>query len=215
MNRSLAVSALALGFFLTSHLPSYGGHAISEGHQSKEILSQEVVFDPFVKGSHEIQVLAGTFFSFSHEPDLDYAIGTLRAGWMLSTPHGDGFFRGNCEFLIEAFGGGIFEGPGDGLVGATLLLRYNFVQPGASVVPYFQVGAGGLYSDAHEDENQRLIGSAFEFNLQASLGFHFFVSERCAITLEGGYRHISNANLADRNVGVDSIGGQVGVSFFY
>lgn len=186
------------------------------GHEVESVsISCEFAPAPFDKGTFELQVLAGGFFSFEHQPELDYAIGTIRGGWMLSTPSGDGFCRGNVEFLIEAFGGGIFEGPGDALAGATLLLRYNFVQPDASVVPYIQIGGGGVYSDAHEDEAQRLIGSAVSFNLQAGVGLRFFVSEQCAIVVEGGYRHISNADLADRNVGVNSIGGNIGVSYFY
>jgi hypothetical protein len=170
---------------------------------------------PFEKGNFELQVLAGSFFSINHSPDLDYAVGTIRAGWMLNSPSGSGVLRGNVEFLIEAFGAAVIEGPGDVMAGGTLILRYNFVQPEATVVPYFQIGGGGLYNDIHEDQSQRLIGSAFEFNLQASLGVRWFLSERCAFVVEGGYRHISNANSADRNVGVDSLGGHIGFSCFY
>ena len=198
---SLVVLALSGSF-------SLAGHPVPE----KEIVTSEF---PFEKGTRELQVLAGTFFSINHAPDLDYAIGTIRVGWMLSTPGAAGAFRGNAEFLVEVFGGGIFKGPGDGLAGAALLLRYNFVQPDAAIVPYVQIGAGGLYSDVSEDRVQRLIGSDFEFTLQAGLGLRFFLSERCALVLEGGYRHISNANLAARNTGVDSLGASLGFSYFY
>jgi lipid A 3-O-deacylase len=180
--------------------------------ESKQVVSSAF---PFEKGDHEFQALLGAFYSFNHSPSMGYAIGSVRLGWMLSTPSGEGFCRGNTEFLLEAFGGGIFEGPGSYLAGGTLLLRYNFVQPESKWVPYFQIGAGGLYSDASKDQNQRLIGSEFEFNLQGGLGLRYFVSERCAVVLEAQYRHISNASLASRNVGVDALGGMLGISLFY
>jgi opacity protein-like surface antigen len=210
MKTSFALLA-PLALFLVAAAPAQAGREIAADH--KTAASDPF---PFAKGNHEFQLLAGPFFSINHAPDFNYAIGTLRAGWMLSTPGGESILRGNTEFLVEAFGGGIFDGPGDALVGASLLLRYNFVgSDGASFVPYVQIGAGGVYSDAHEDRDQRLIGSEFSFNLQAGIGFHFFINERWALTLEGSYRHISNANTSDRNTGVDAIGGQIGVSYFY
>jgi len=210
---SIPFTAGAVGVLLSFAGQLNAGQPVPAFHAApKEVVLRETPFD---RGRHEFQAMAGTFFSVDHSPDLDYAVGTLRLGWMLSSPRGDGVFRGNCEFLLEVFGGGIFEGPGDGLAGATVLLRYNFVQPDARFVPYLQIGAGGLYSDADRDGAQRLIGEAFEFNLQASLGLRAFLSDKCAVSLEGGYRHISNANLADRNVGVDSVGGQVGLSWFW
>ncbi len=213
MHRNHAAVSLTFGLLFATALCAQAGHEVPAFRtSSKEVPLRDSVFD---KGSREFQALTGAFVSINHAPELDYAIGTLRVGWMLNTPQGEGFFRGNAEFLLEAFGAGIYEGPGSFLAGGTLLLRYNFVQPEARLVPYVQIGAGGLYSDAYQDESQRLIGSAFEFNLQGSVGVRWFLSERCALAIEGGYRHISNANLADRNTGVDSIGAQIGFSYFF
>lgn len=213
MDKAPLAALVALGIFLSQSALVRAGHPVVEDRVDEiETVVQE---SPFDRGRLEFQVLGGAFFSFNHSPDFNYAIGTLRLGCMLYSPKGDGCLRGNTELLIEAFGGGIFEGPGSGLVGGSLLLRYNFVQPESTVVPYFQIGAGGLYSDAAKDHSQRLIGSDFEFNLQASIGVRWFCTPSCAVTLEGGYRHISNADMADRNVGVDSLGGMVGVSFFF
>src|SRR5687767_727304 len=83
-------------------------------HAGQEIQSKQVVSSefPFEKGNHEFQALTGAFYSFNHSPSMGYAVGAVRLGWMLSTASGEGFFRGNTEFLVEAFGAGIFEGPG-------------------------------------------------------------------------------------------------------
>src|SRR5438067_2796702 len=97
---------------------------------------------PFEKGAHEVQVSAGAFFGLTENtdkrPTLHYALGSIRHGWMLSTPSGMGFLRGNWEFLVDLFGGGVFDGPSGVLTGGSLLLRYNVVQPNARFVPYLQ-----------------------------------------------------------------------------
>lgn len=207
------LAALVLGILLSQSALVSAGHPVVESRvDAVETVIEE---SPFDRGSLEFQALGGAFFSINHSPNFDYAVGTLRLGYMLYSPNGGGCLRGNTELLLEVFGGGIFKGPGSGMVGGTLLLRYNFVQPEATVVPYFQIGAGGLYSDAAQDQSQRLIGSDFEFNLQASIGVRWFCTPRCAFILEGGYRHISNADTADRNMGVDAIGGMLGLSYFF
>lgn len=201
----------AAAVLLSTNSSLFAGQEIYSDVQVVQLTSET----PFDKGTFELQVLAGSYFSFVNPPRIDYAIGTVRGGWMLYTPSGEGPLRGNVEFLIEGFGGGIFNGPGSALAGVTLFLRYNFVQPGATIVPYFQIGGGGAYSDVYKDQSQRIIGAEFEFNLQASIGLRCFLSERCAFVVEGGYRHISNAGLAERNIGLNSLGGQIGFSYFY
>jgi lipid A 3-O-deacylase len=176
-------------------------------------------WNPFAKGTKEFQIGAGAFASFEMvEPDLPQFVdvgGVVRLGWMLNDVAGDGLFRGNWEFLLEAYGGGITEGAGNLFIGAAVLFRYNFVQDGARWVPYFQLGGGGIYSDAHEDLTQRSIGSEFSFNLQGGFGVRYRCTERCAVFVEALYRHISNADLADRNHGVNSLGGFIGMSYFF
>jgi lipid A 3-O-deacylase len=192
----------------------YAGHeVVSPGKETKA-----VIFDPFEKGNHEFQLGVSYNFSFNTgtdiRPDVDDVDLHLRMGWMLTSPAGSGCFRGNWEFLAEVFGGGIVEGPGDVIAGLTLLFRYNFVQPDAKWVPYFQLGVGGVYTDI-DDPVQRLIGQDFSFNLQAGLGVRYMSSERMAWYLEATIRHFSNANQADRNLGLNQVGAQVGVSWFW
>lgn len=169
----------------------------------------------FEAGTIELQSGAGAYWSFipdgSVRPDMDYTLSTYRLGIMLSDIHGNGWLRGNTEFLLEGFYGSVVTGPGDWLAGGALQLRYNFVQPEAKWIPYFQIGAGGLWNDIHKDKSQELIGQSFEFNLQATLGLRRQINSRWGVTLEGGYRHISNADLADRNRGLDSLGFLVGL----
>ena len=134
---------------------------------------------------------------------------------MLSDVSGDGVFRGNSELLIEGFFGSVLKGQGDYLGGAGLQYRFNFVQPGSKCIPYAQIGAGALFNDIHKDQSQSNIGQAWEVNLGASMGIRYFLSDKWAISLEGGYSRITNFGQSDRDEGVDSLGAQIGLSRFF
>jgi hypothetical protein len=82
-------------------------------------------------------------------------------------------------------------------------------------VPYLQVGGGGAYSDAFANPIQRQLGGAGSFNLQVGFGGRVFLKERCALFYEFDYRHLSNAGLAESNIGLNSGGALFGVSLFF
>ena len=161
----------------------------------------------------------GAFFFFdttqNNRPAIDFAIDSLRLGTMLNDPWRAGPLSGNFELLGEIFGGGIFDGPGNVMAGATLVMRYNFIQPRARLIPYLQIGAGGVYTDIGEQESRGLISLPVEFNLQGIGGARLMLNERWSLVIEGGYRHISNAEIKKPNFGIDSIGGNVGFGFFF
>jgi lipid A 3-O-deacylase len=196
--------------------PIQAGQQISDGKTSS--VTDE---GPFVKGGNELELSAGAFGSLDTSsdptrPNTGFALANLRFGRMLSTPSGSGCLRGNWEILAGVFGGGIFEGPGNALGGADLLLRYNFVQPGARLVPFVQLGGGGVYSDAaHDDQIQHLIGSDWSFVLEGEAGAHFLLNSHWAITAGAQFYHISNANIAARNRGLNALGGVLGVEYFF
>jgi hypothetical protein len=47
------------------------------------------------------------------------------------------------------------------------------------------------------------------------LGLRYHLNEKWAIAAEVTYRHISNAGATERNRGLNSVGGQLGVSYFF
>lgn len=175
----------------------------------------------FAKGSYEFQNVTGAFRFFewnegtNNRPSVDYAIDSVRLGIMLNNPYDLGLLSGNFEFLGELFGGGIVQGPGDVLTGATLVFRYNFIQPNSRIVPYFQIGAGGVYTNITEKDSLGLISLPVEFNLQSLVGVRYLLNDRWSLVVEGGYRHISNAGIRLPNIGIDSIGGNVGFGFSF
>ena len=186
---------------------------------AKDAKTTVVESTPFDKGKREFQLSSGaltSLFNFGeHRPKITDFDVSMRLGWMLYTPEGSGFFRGNFEFLIEAEGALDVQGPKTGMVGGNLILRYNFVQPDSKWVPYFQIQGGGVYTNIDHDSQQDLIGRDEEFFLGTGVGIRYFLNQRTALTLEADFRHNSDADTADRNIGLNSVGGMLGFSVFF
>ncbi len=211
--------AFALTILLCAAGPALGDRTPdSQGTLSKTVVDSVDNF-PFQKGATELQVVTGPFFHLAPtgnpRPRTNFILGGIRYGWMLSSPGREGVLRGNFEFLLEAFGAGIYEGPGNYLVGADMILRYNFVQPGARLIPYLQTVTGGLYNDVYKTKTQGLLDTRWEFYLGADLGLRWLMRSDFALTGEIGYRHISNNETGDQNLGLNSLGVTFGVSFFF
>jgi hypothetical protein len=174
-----------------------------------------------VFGADECEADVGAFASFEiassnrQRPAINYEIQTVRLGWMLGEVSGSGFWRGNSEFLLGAYGGPVTQGPGSGLFGWECILRYNFLPENSRFRPFAQLGAGGLYNDIHKTGSQIVIGAGFEFMLHAGFGTHIMLGDHWALNLEADFRHISNADTASRNGGLNSLGGTIGVSYFF
>jgi hypothetical protein len=173
----------------------------------------------FAAGAKEFQNLAGYYAFFdttqNNRPAIDYALDSLRLGIMLNDPWSLGLLSGNFELLGEIFAGPVVNGPGNVLAGASLVFRYNFVQPRARLIPYLQIAAGGVYSDIPEKESRGLISLPVEFNLQGAAGTRLMLNEHWSLVIEAAYRHISNAEIKKPNYGIDSVGGNVGFGFSF
>lgn len=206
---------------LAAFLLFAGAQAGYAGADYTELLTVPAAqFEPFKAGNHEVDVTVGFYYSpvfgsKGSRPVFNFVQTDSKFGWMLSTPRGSGFLRGNWEVLVDAFGAGVTKGAGDWLVGGRVLFRYNFVQPECRWVPFFEVGGGGLANNVYKDRSQRLIGSGFEFTLVANAGVRYFVSKHWAVVGDIGYQHISNACTASRNVGVNAVGANLGVGYFF
>ncbi len=173
-----------------------------------------------IKDRLSLQLVSGSIFSTKfpngHAHTLDYWQTNLRLGWALNQPRPENsLFRGNFEALLEITGSSIYRGPGSYLLGATALLRYNFVQPAARFNPYVQAGVGFVYNDVYRDESEDAVGQSFEFTPQASVGFRYFIRPNWSLDAEAMFHHISNANLARRNDGINAFGGFIGVTYFF
>lgn len=218
MKRNMLHTSITL-LLATAFLSLASESTVLAGPVTSSVVTEE--WTPFAKGNTELELLAGVYGGLSSKgtaerPDFGFGLASLRYGWMLNNPSGDGLFRGNWEFLLGGFGGPVFEGPGSYHFGADLNLRYNFVQPGATLIPFFQIGAGGDYSDVSSDDSvERYLGTEWNYALGATLGVRWMLSERMALVTTLDYRHFSNAGYSDRNRGYNGLGGSIGLSWFY
>ncbi len=178
--------------------------------------------DPlYRRGRISLQLTAGALFAHrflvqTQRQEIEYVQTNLRFGCMLNTPsERESILRGNFEALFEATYSKILDGFGNYLYGCTALVRYNFVRSDAQFVPYFQVGAGVVYTDTYKDVTQKLIGQSIEFTPQGSVGLRCLLARNWSFDAEVMFHHISNAGLDERNIGVNSFGGFVGFTHFF
>ena len=161
-------------------------------------------------------LFAHRFLVQTHRQKLEYVQTNLRFGWMLNTPsEKEWFLRGNFEALFEATYSRILDGFGNYFFGITALIRYNFVQPDAKLMPYFQVGAGVVHTDADKDTTQKLVGQSIEFTPQASVGLRYLLAKDWSFDAELMFHHVSNGGLAERNIGLNSFGGFIGFTYSF
>jgi opacity protein-like surface antigen len=171
--------------------------------------------DNFRRGWREVGFGGGTYFSnldpAPNRPNSDYAIGYAQLGYMVTKPSGPGWLRGNFEVAPEVFGAGVFHGPGHYVAGGTLWFRYNFVPKRGRFSPFIELGGGGTAIDIPHNYD----GKDFNFNLNVGAGVRYFITPRCSLNAEYRFQHISNANLWNHNIGLNTSGPMMGLSLFF
>src|SRR5690348_5807698 len=141
----------------------------------------------------------------------DLALLSLSYGHMLSHTIGlEHFYQGNWELRGELFGGAEFSPSREWVVGLAPHLRYNFAT-GTRWVPYIDGGAGVTATSIGPPD----LSNTFEFNLQATVGTHWFIRDSTALTVEVRYLHMSCAGISDPNRGLNGVLGMVGLTFFF
>lgn len=186
-------------------------------NSKREAIAQSEIY---TEDRISFQIVSGLLFSpfalASRTPVLDYAQTNLRIGWILNSPkQSESILRGNVEAIVGLSNSIIYKGFGNYIVGITGLIRYNFVQPHSQLIPYLQGGVGVVYTDAYKDYTQNAIGQSIEFTPQASLGLHYLIDKKWSIDAETMFHHISNAGLSERNRGINSFGGFIGLTYFF
>jgi lipid A 3-O-deacylase len=169
-----------------------------------------------------LQLTAGAVFSPTRgigphdEPTLNLAPLDVRLGLMLNEPHPQRhWFSGVFDIIVEFTTEPVFTGFGNIVVGPAALLRYDFVRPGWGLIPYLQGGGGIVYNDCYHDSHQNAVGQSVEFLLRVDVGVHYPLGPKWSIDAEFNFLHISNADLAVRNAGVNALGASIGLTYFF
>jgi lipid A 3-O-deacylase len=168
------------------------------------------------KGTLEYGLLGGYWKGndlFQNAPSTNrHAIYVLpQLGLVLTDELGSGLVAGNVEVLLEPMAAHYYEPFSASAFGGSLMVKYNFLSFGRWR-PFWDAGAGMLWTDLAPRIPEQ--STQFNFILQTGPGVSYFVSENWAITTGIRLHHISNANIGDRNTGLNAWLFNLGVSFF-
>ncbi len=134
-----------------------------------------------------------------------------RLGVVLTDPLGNSWWQGNVEFFIQPVFARFTEPFAAEATGGSFFLKYNFLAFGRWV-PFWDTGAGMIWTNLAPRIPEQ--STPFEFVLETGPGVHFFVTDRIIWTMGVRLHHISNANLGDRNTGINAVLPYVGMSLF-
>ena len=168
----------------------------------------------FQSSAQSIAVEAGASCgvpSFGGHLRHDLALASVSYGHMLGGLQGEGhWYQGNWELRLELFGGSQFWPQQDWVVGLTPHIRYDFAV-GTRLVPFFEIGGGVSGTGIGAPD----LSGTFEFNLQGGPGVDWFLEKDLALTVEARYLHLSCAGLTSPNLGLNTVVGFVGVTYFF
>ena len=168
------------------------------------------------RGALEIGVMAGylqgndTLTSVSSNRSALYAL--PRVGVVVTPEVGSGFYEGNLELLVEPLYAHYFKPFGATAAGGSVLFKYNFLGFGRWM-PFWDLGLGMLWTNLAPRIPEQ--STPFNFVMESGPGVQYFATERVALTLGVRFHHISNAGLGDRNKGLNSTLGYLGLSVFF
>lgn len=175
---------------------------------------------PFEAGTWSVEANVGYGEMSSLGPvvpgPFEFVATHLRVGYMLTCPSDHhALLDGNWEALLDLTTAPVTNGFADIIVGPSALLRYNLVQPGRCVVPYFQFGAGLVYSDGHEDQVQEALGQEWEYLLTAGAGLRVQLDDNWSVDAVFDYYHVCNGGQARRNAGLNCFSGGIGLRYSF
>jgi hypothetical protein len=165
-----------------------------------------------VEGGNEVQVWVGGGHGTNGSQSGDGVMNVgFRYGLILTAPHGPGFLRGRLEYAVEAVPLFLVFQKTNTAYGAGINpFAFKWaLDTHRSVVPYFELGGGTLFTNTKVPEGT----SRINFTSSGAMGLHFMRSKH-NISAEVRFMHISNAGLATPNPGINTIQFRVGFGRF-
>lgn len=165
-----------------------------------------------VDGGHELQIWTGGGHGTNGSQSSDgiWNVG-LRYGLILTAPHGPAFLRGRLEYAVEAVPLFVVFQKTNTAYGAGVnpfAFKWALDTHG-SVVPYFEIGGGTLFTNTKVPEGT----SRVNFTTTGAVGLHFLRS-KYNLSTEIRFMHISNAGLATPNPGINTVQLRIGFGRF-
>ena len=142
--------------------------------------------------------------------DIEFKTVSARWSW-ITKQRGDGPLRAHPGLAIEMFPAMAFQDDAGDVfgVGLDLLYEHRFAGRGR-VLPTWRGGGGFLYADREVPE----FGTRYNFSLLLEFGVDVLLGEGTALLVEYRFRHVSNADLAGSNPGINAHGLAIGLTLF-
>lgn len=113
------------------------------------------------------------------------------------------------QFQIEPFISTVSQPDANVEIGTSFFFKFGLLPQSSKFQPYGKIGVGMVYMTQHTREQ----GTQFNFIDTAALGMHYFFRKNTAFTLEGRFRHLSNAGTDNPNSGINTYFVVVGLSY--
>jgi hypothetical protein len=113
------------------------------------------------------------------------------------------------QFQIEPFIAPVSSPNSNVEIGTSFFFKMGILPETSKFQPFIKAGVGLDYMTQHTREQ----ADQFNFISTACIGMHYFLKKNVALTLEGRYRHLSNASVGHPNHGVNTAFVLAGVSY--
>lgn len=113
------------------------------------------------------------------------------------------------QFQIEPFISPIAEPRANVETGVAFAFKAGILPQTSKLQPYLKIAAGMVYLSLHTQEQ----GTQFNFIEYGGLGVHYFFRKNLGLTLEGRFRHLSNAGIDSPNSGINTCFAVAGLTY--
>lgn len=202
MKLALLVSGFVFVFILNLPCSSFAES------QAKDILTKNTVTVGMAAGYWQ----GTTAIGHAQTSNRSAAVVMPRLGWIATDPIGSGWYQGNIEVGVEGFVGRFVKPFAADAVGMSFTAQYNFLNYGRWM-PFWEMGAGMAWTNLAPRLPEQ--STQFEFLLQTGPGVRYFLTDRLALATGVRFHHISNANLGERNTGLNATLPYIGLSLAF
>jgi opacity protein-like surface antigen len=148
-----------------------------------------------VKGDHHLHPLSVSF---------DFNLKPLTQNINFNPPQ-------LLKFQVEPYLSYVSSPDSNMETGVSFFLKVGILPQTSKFQPYVKAGLGLSYMTLQTREQ----ATQFNFIDTGGIGIHYFFTKNTALTLEGRYRHLSNASIDHPNSGINTAFILAGISYQY
>lgn len=157
------------------------------------------------------QAVSAPFHAYSANRSAVFIMPKI--GMVVTEEFEAGILTGNLEVLVEPLFAQFTQPTSAQLAGGSFVLKYNFLSFGRWI-PFWDAGAGLSWTNLvfpHLPEESE----SMNFVLQTGPGVQYLLTPRVSLTAGVRFSHISNADIGERNAGLNAVLPYAGLSWFF